>query len=102
MKLAKEISNVIYEALVKAGDALKILWFSVDEVSDYFEVKLHPSHLIPSDLEPIEYDTEINQLIESIHYRLLPKLREKFVVEFKEVNYLFDDVEIVLTCQSVE
>ena len=75
--------------------------------SNYYEIRFY----IDEDklLSKFGFDTNIDEIVEAIDeiveavdYFLLPKLREKFIADIKEVSYLNSNIEIVIICESVE
>lgn len=67
---------------------------------NYYEIRFY----IDEDklLSKFGFDTNIDEIVEAVDYLLLPKLREKFIADIKEVSYLNSNIEIVIICESVE
>lgn len=66
-------------------------------VKAYYEIRFY----VDEEKLLKDYDVDTDTVLEAIDYFLIPNLRKDFITEIKEVNYLYDDVEIVIVCEDV-
>jgi len=108
MKKMKQILNIIDEARNSSFWIGKIEKVSLKNflsdcskkdanVKNYYEVKFY----IDEEKLLKDYDVDADAVIEAIEYFLLPNLRKDFIANIEEVNYRYDDVEIILICEDV-
>lgn len=98
MKKMKQILNIIDEAR-KAS-----FWISkIEEIvlkgslEDVYEIRFY----VNEEKLLNEFDVDVDAVTEAIDHFLIPNLRKDFIANIKEVNYLYDDVEIVIVCEDV-
>lgn len=102
MEKLEKIASIINKARKESFLIGKIeeVVLKCSNVDNYYEIRFY----VVNDDEKLlnEFDADVDAFIEAIEYFLLPKLRENFIAEIKETNYLYDDVEIVVICEDVE
>ena len=100
MEKLEKISGIINKARKESFWISKIeeVVLKGSNVDNYYEIRFY----VVEEKLLNDYDVDVYAVIEAIEYFLLPNLRENFIAEIKEVNYLYDDVEIVVICEDVE